>query len=159
MEQINYSEKKVVIFEDNKTWSDALFLWCRHFGFKDITCFNTKDDYLDYITIASHIDICIVNFYSKHKSNQELIKMTRENHPDTLIFAISADFITDNDVLDTKEMIKAIYAGANRATIKDIRHIKQLIDEHLKIRTLTNWKDIKVDPKRFIKSINMCERD
>ncbi len=140
------SNKNVVILDGNKVWRQTLFLWFRHFGFNKINVFGDEYELYDYVVKnKDDIDLVVINFYRSQEGGDgftdgekdfaEIIKKLRKTYEDLLIFVVSANFINDNDVLRTDEMIRAIYAGCNRVTTKDIHSLKPLIDEHFKVRS------------------------
>ena len=150
----SYSNKQVIAYEDNPIWAKTLVLWLNHYGFGNVRTFNNKKCMACYIKDNHEkIDLCLIDFYDQEGDTQQLIKEIREISKDLLIIAMSADFVNDREVLDTKEMVKTIYAGANRATFKDIKHLKMIIDEDLTLRSLDNYEDIKTDPQAFLKSV------
>jgi DNA-binding NtrC family response regulator len=138
-----YNHKSVVVFEDNLIWGKAVALWLRKYGFSEVRVFNTKDDMKNHFQENCNvIDVCIIDFYDQNASTEDLIKDIRNMSPYVLIIAMSADFINDNDVINTKEMIKAIEAGANRVTFKNISHLKLILDEHIKARASSEYQEI-----------------
>lgn len=145
-----YSDKNVVYFEDNPVWSKTLYLWLNHMGFKSIVNFDERKPMEDYVKENhENIDLCVVDFYDIHGNSGSLIKQLRSFSKDLLIVAVSANFITDEKLLDTKEMLKALEAGANRVTFKDIKHLKQIINEHLRLRSLEIFEEIKANPNKY----------
>jgi hypothetical protein len=153
MKRLDYSSKSVVIFEENYIWSKSLVMWCKHFGFTNIQVFSDKKHYKKFIDQNREVDICIINFFNENGNTEDLIKFTRKLMPNVLIFAVSSQFVNDQEVINTKEMLKAIYAGANRATIKQINYLKHVIDEHLKVRTLYNIEINDDDTRTFTAKI------
>lgn len=143
--------KRVVIYDGNKIWSKTINLWCKEvYGFSDVVVFNDSNSFYEYVEEnVFEIDLCIINFYDEYSNNTKLIKKCRKVDSDLLIIAVSANFINDNEVLDTEEMIKALNAGANRATIKDKKQLEIIIEEHLNVRAMENFKEIKTDPEAF----------
>jgi DNA-binding NarL/FixJ family response regulator len=150
---VNISDYKVVVYQDNPLWEKTLVLWCQNYGFEMIQSFNDKDTFLDYVNDEyDNIDICIMDFYEKEDNTISPIKHLRKLNENCLILAVSANFVNDENVLDTNEMVKALWAGANRATFKDIKHVKDIIFGHLAVRSHENYSEIKTDPNRLLKN-------
>jgi DNA-binding NtrC family response regulator len=149
--ECDYSNKKIVVLEDNPIWTKTLRLWLSHYGSTDTVFFDNQEEYYVYaLKNSNDIDVCIIDFYIGNNNTQNLIKKLRDINSDLLIIAISADFVSDKYVLDTEEMIKAIYAGANRATIKDINHLKEVLDSHLCLREMDLYDEIKTESLEII---------
>jgi|SaaInlStandDraft_1057018.scaffolds.fasta_scaffold08478_2 CheY-like chemotaxis protein len=152
---LDLQDKKVVVYQENPIWEKTISLWCRHYGFGEIKSFTDKDKLENYCE-DNHfqIDLIILDFYDKGESNRELIKALRKINEENLIIAISADFINDMSVLDTEEMAKALYAGANRVSIKEIKSLQLIIEQHLALRMHSDYDKIKTDPKSYFNIIN-----
>jgi DNA-binding NtrC family response regulator len=151
MNNINYN---VVIYEDNPIWEKTLTLWCKHYGFNKVDSFQCATKCLSYVKEDYlNIDIALIDFYNQDGTTEFLIKQIRELNDNILIIAVSADFVTDSKVIDTEEMVKAIWAGANRVTFKDISYIQEIIEDHLKIRQRDDYQEIKTDPNLLNKNV------
>jgi CheY-like chemotaxis protein len=153
-EDIDYSSKHIVVFEDNPVWQKTIKLWLKHYGCDKIHVFGKQDEIVDYVKDNHEdIDLCLVDFYDLEGDTTGVIRKLRCMSADLLIIAISADFINDNAVLDTVEMVKAINAGANRVTLKDIKQLKEIANEHFAVRGHENYNEIKTDPNAFINKL------
>ena len=132
---MNPLTKKVIIFDDSPVWLKTLRLWCNHYGFRDVTCLSTENQILEICKEQySEIDLIVIDFYNGKENTTKLFKKLRTINPNFLIIVVSADFVNDTEVLDTKEMMKAMMAGASRVSIKDINKLKDIIIEHLTLR-------------------------
>jgi DNA-binding response OmpR family regulator len=135
--------KKIIIFEDNPIWLKTLYLWFRYFGFRDITCSGIENNTYEFCKYNYlEVDVIIINFYNGRKNTTDLIRKLRKLNNNFLIIVISADFINDYEVLDTKEMMKAMTAGATRVCIKDINKLKDVVIEHLNIRESNIFQEL-----------------
>ena len=133
----NAVNKKVVILEDNLIWLNTMKLWCVNFGFKEVIIFNKVDEFLEYYYLNnSNIDVCLIDYKLQHNITcVEVIRAIRKLNLDTLIFSISANFVNDEDVVDTERMKAALNAGANRSILKDINCVHDAIRDHLLVRS------------------------
>lgn len=132
---VRFSNKTVVLFETHPIWSKTIALWLRHYGIRDIQQFGEHEPCLEYLKEHSaNIDCFITNYIIRNETSQYFIKKTRAMYPKLLIVALSANFITDDEVLDTFKMRDALMAGANRVSIKDMKCLKEILEEHFALR-------------------------
>ena len=152
----NYSNMNAIIYNENLLWANTLNLWCKHYGFNRVNLIHDKNALVTYANDnISDIDLIIVGYYGNDgKDNTDIIKKLRNISSDFLIIAVSADFVTDMELLDTKAMKDAIFAGANRASIKEIKSLKAIIDQHIALRTHKDYELMKKDPEQYFKNIN-----
>lgn len=134
--------KTIVILEDNVIWLNTIRLWCESFGFKNVFHFNHTEDFLEYyFNNSDTIDVCLIDYKLEHDVIcTDIIKKIRKLNLNTLIFSISANYINDEDVIDTEKMKQTLNAGANRAIFKDINCLYDAIRHHLLIKSAEKLK-------------------
>lgn len=151
---MNISDYTIVIYEDNPVWEKTLTLWCSHYGFNKVQSFSDEGKFQNFMRDSHmNVDICLIDFYDNIGNTTPLIRFLRELSDEMLIISISADFVSDEKVLDTEEMVKALWAGANRVTYKDIKYVKEILNEHLAVRSRSDYAEIKTDPSLFYKKL------
>lgn len=139
------SKKTVAIFDDHSVWLDSISLWCKcKYGFSNIYKTKNEDELYNYcLNNKYNVDVIILDFYNGDKNTLPLLKKLKLINPDFLIIVVSANFISDEEVLDTKEMLKALDGGANRVCVKDINKLEDIIVSHLEFRDTSMYNYFK----------------
>jgi hypothetical protein len=137
------TDKTIVILEDNVIWLNTIRLWCKSFGFKQVVHFNHTEDFLEYYNKNyENIHVCLVDYALEHNVTCiEIIKQIRYLNLNTLIFSISANYINDEDVIDTERMKKTLNAGANRAIFKNVDCLYDALKTHLLIKEAASFRE------------------
>jgi DNA-binding NarL/FixJ family response regulator len=137
--------KSVAIFDDHYVWLDSISLWCKcKYGFNKIYKTTSEDELYNYcLNNKNNVDVIILDFYNGNKNTLPLLKKLKKINPNFLIIVVSANFISDEEVLDTKEMLKALEGGANRVCVKDINKLEDIIISHLEFRDTSMYNYFK----------------
>lgn len=139
------SNKTIAIFDDHHVWLDSIYLWCKcKYGFSNIYKTTKEDELYNYcLKNKDKIDVIILDFYNGKENTLPLLKKIKKLNPNFLIIVVSANFISDEEVLDTKEMLKALQGGANRVCVKDINKLEDIIISHLEFRETSMYSYLK----------------
>ena len=128
--------KKIVIIDDNELWLKTVSLWIKQFNEDvELLTYSNPKGYLDKIEeLNGSVDAVVIDYYLDDTIAPLVIEKIREKNKKVLIVAVSGGFLNDKQQLKTKEMKKAIHAGANRASVKDFHSLEMILTSHFDVR-------------------------
>lgn len=130
------TSRKIVIIDDSDLWLKTVSLWIRQYN-KDveILAYDEPKGYLDKIDeLNGSVDCVVIDYYLDDTIAPLVIEKIRERNKRVLIVAVSGAFMDEDQKLKTKEMKKAINAGANRATLKNFHALEMILKSHFEVR-------------------------